>query len=60
MKISFDLPDEYPMIALGCVVLCFQCILLAFILVVPARKAIFNNEHMKEHFAKEHAAAFPG
>ena len=60
MKISFEVPDEYPMTVLACVLLCIECIAVTVLVVVPARKKIFNNDHMKEKFAKEHAAAFPG
>ena len=60
MKISFDVPDEFPLTALACVALSFQCFIMAFLIVVPARYKYFSNEHMKTHFAKEHAVAFPG
>ena len=60
MTISFSVPDEYPMIVLACVAVCFQCYFVAMAVVVPARKKLFNNQFMKDNFAKEHANAFPG
>ena len=51
-SISFEVPDEYPMIALACIALCFQCVIMSYVVVVPARIKYFSNDFMKENFAK--------
>ena len=59
MKISFDVPDEYPWIVLACLVLCIEAF-FASLFVVKARAAHFPNEFMKENFGKLHKETYPG
>ena len=56
---SVVLPQEYPLVLLGCVILCVECFLMGFIFVAPARMRTFTKEYM-EGFKEEHEAAFPG
>ena len=60
MKISFEVPEEYPWIILACIALCLECVLVSILVVVPARKRYFYSDFMKANFAKEHEANFPG
>ncbi len=57
-QIQFNIPDEYPSILLALIILCFQPILVGFLVVVPMRFKYFNKDFMKQ-FAKEHAENFP-
>ena len=52
-------PKEFPLVLLACTILCLECWLIGFVVVVPARFKTFNKEHM-EKFTEEHEAAFPG
>ena len=53
------LPQEYPLILLGCVILCCECFLLGPIVIAPARFGTFTSEFMAQ-FKEEHEKAFPG
>ena len=41
-SITITLPDEYPWILLCLVILCFECIAVGFVVVVPRRIKYFN------------------
>ncbi len=60
MKISFEVPEEYPWTILACIALCLECVLVSIVVVVPARKRYFYSDFMKANFAKEHEENFPG
>ena len=53
------LPSEYPLILLGCVILCCECFLMGPIVIAPARFGTFTKEFMAQ-FKDEHEKAFPG
>ena len=55
-SISFDVPDEYPWVILGCLILCFECAMTA-ILGSKQRQKCFTEDYMKK-FNDEHIAAF--
>ena len=59
MKITFNVPDEYPWIVLACLLLCLEAF-LASLLVVKYRVKHFPNEFMKENFGKIHKETYPG
>ena len=44
---------------LATAIICFECFLIGFVVVVPARFKAFNKEFM-EQFKEEHEKAFPG
>ena len=55
MKISFDVPDEYPITVLGCLILSMMCGLSARFVVIPPRlDAFMRSNFMAEKFADEH------
>ena len=54
MKISFDVPDEYPITVLGCLFLSMMCGLSARFIVIPPRIQAFGNNFMTEKFGDEH------
>ena len=56
---SVVLPKEYPLVLLGCVILCIECFMMGMLFVAPARFRTFTKEYM-ERFKEEHEAAFPG
>ena len=60
MKIQFEVPDDYPMILLAVVALCFQCVLVSFFIVVPLRKKIFTPQVMEALAGDEHRKAYAG
>ncbi len=60
MKISFEIPEEYPWTILACIALCLECVLVSILIVVPARKRYFYGDFMKANFKKEHEESFPG
>ena len=41
------LPKEYPLVILGCLILCLECFLMGFCVVGPARARTFNKEFME-------------
>ena len=47
------LPTEYPIILLGCVILCAMCYIIAFLVVGRARGRTFTKEFMAQ-FKEEH------
>ena len=49
MKISFDLPDEYPWIVLALILLCFEAVLVSMI-VVNVRMKVFPKAFMQANF----------
>ena len=42
------IPKEYPMVLLGCVLLCCEVFIIPMFTVGPARKKYFNEEFMKQ------------
>ena len=42
------IPKEYPLVLLCLFVLCFECWLISFIVVVPARTRTFTKEFMQQ------------
>ncbi len=59
MKISFEVPDEYPWIVLACLVLCIEAFFMS-LLVVKARAKHFPNDFMKQNFGQLHKDNYPG
>ena len=59
MKISFEVPEEYPWTIMACIALCFEAVFVST-LVVKARKRFFYSDFMKTNFAKLHEENFPG
>ena len=57
--LSIVLPKEYPLILLGCVILCIECFAMGMVAVAPRRMKHFNKEFMAQ-FNDEHEKAFPG
>ena len=41
-------PKEYPLVLLAGTILCLECWLIGFIVVVPARMKTFTEEHMEQ------------
>ena len=58
MAISIVVPKEFPYIILSLVVLCFECVVISFVVVGSARKKHFNKKFM-EQFTVEHKKHFP-
>ena len=55
MKISFEVPDEYPITVLGLLILSMMCALSARFIVIPPRlDAFMRSNFMTENFEKEH------
>ena len=40
------LPKEYPLVVLGCVILCIECFMIGMIAVGSARKRTFTKEFL--------------
>ena len=55
MKISFEVPDEYPITVLGCLFLSMMCGISARLVVIPDRIKAFGNKFMTENFGEEHS-----
>ena len=53
---SFEVPDEYPDILLCLIVLCLECIIINYFIIVPARMKAFGPEFM-EQFKNQHEKA---
>ena len=51
------MPDEYPNVMLCAVILAAECIIVNYIMVVPARMKHFNPAFMN-NFKEEHGACF--
>ena len=58
MAISITVPWEFPFILLSIVVICLECVVIGFAVVVPARNKHFNAKFM-EQFKEEHKKSFP-
>ncbi len=55
MKISFEVPDEYPITVLGCLFLSLLCAVSARFVVIPPRvEAFAKSKFMTEKFEEEH------
>ena len=53
------LPKEFPMVCLAALILCLQCFITGFIVVLPARLKAFNKGFMSK-FKEEHQKHFEG
>lgn len=58
MAISIVVPKEFPYIVLSLVIICFECIVISFVVVGSARYKHFNKKFM-EQFSIEHKKHFP-
>ena len=56
---TVPLPDNYPYVLLTVVALAIQCTFIPPLLVIPARKRVFNRDYMTG-FEGEHRDAFLG
>ena len=56
-EINFYVPSEYPLVILTAVIICFECIIVGYVAVVPKRIKYFNKEFMSK-FRDEHKLAF--
>ena len=59
MKISFDVPDEYPWTVLACLTLCLETFVISVAVVVFSRINHFNGKFMKETFGSIFSESFP-
>ena len=53
MAISIIVPWEYPFVLASIVLICLECVVIGFAVVVPARMKHFNAKFM-EQFKVEH------
>ena len=52
------LPKEFPMVCLAGLILCIECFVIGFIVIIPARMKAFNEVFMAQ-FKEEHKKFFP-
>ena len=56
--VSIVVPWEFPLVLLSIVIVCLECVVIGYVVVIPARIKHFNKAFMQQ-FSEEHKKAFP-